>query len=140
MQTPLARRSLALPALALAISTLAACSGAAASPSPQPTPVPTPTPIAAPVSKAAEAAALVIATNPVFTGATELSPDIIGASRYWEATPLDGGGYTIVMTVGWGDCQAGCIERRVWTYEVAANGQLKLVSEVGEPLPADLPA
>lgn len=131
MHTPPARRFLALPALALVISTLVACGGATASPSPQPT---------AALTKAADAAALVIATNPVFTGATELSPDIIGASRYWEATPLDGGGYTIVMTVGWGDCQAGCIERRVWTYEVAANGQLKLVSEVGDPLPADLPA
>lgn len=131
---------MALPALALALATLAACGGGLASPTPAATTLPTPTPVAAKVASPADAAALVIATNPMFSGATELTPDIIGASRYWEATPLAAGGYTIVMTVGWGDCPAGCIERHVWTYDVAADGGLELVSEVGDEVPQDLPA
>ena len=133
-------RSLALPALVLALSTVAACGGAGASPTPAPTTIPTPTPVSAKVATPADAAALVIATNPMFAGAIQLTPDLIGASTYWESTPLATGGYTIVMTVGWGDCPAGCIERHVWTYDVAADGQLKLVSEVGDEVPQDLPA
>jgi hypothetical protein len=92
------------------------------------------------VTSPADAAALVIATNPMFTGTTELRPDVIGASRWWEAEALDGGGYRIEITIGWGDCPAGCIERHVWTYEVDASGGVELVSEAGDPVPSDLPA
>jgi hypothetical protein len=121
-------------------ATFAACSGAAATPSPAPTARPTPTPIAAPASTPAEAAALAIATNPIFAGAMPLTPDVIGASKWWVATPLAGGGYSIEITIGWGDCQAGCIEKHVWTFEVAADGGVKLISEKGDEVPTDLPA
>ena len=122
-------------------SALAACSAASVpSPSPAPTIRPTPTPIAVTVSSAADAAALVIATNPMFAGATELKPDVIGASKYWKAETLAGGGYRIELTLGWGDCPAGCIERHVWTYDVDARGGLTLVGESGDPVPSDLPA
>lgn len=124
----------------LCVAFLAACGPAAApSPSPQPSVRPTPTPIAAPVTTPAEAAALVIATNPLFAGAMPLTPDVIGASKWWVATPIAAGGFTIALTIGWGDCQAGCIDRHVWTFEVQADGRLALVSETGEPLPANLP-
>ena len=128
-------------ALLLVVSAaVAACGGAGApSPSPAPTIRPTPTPIIAPATTPAEAAALVIATNPIFQGAMPLTPDVIGASKWWVATPLAGGGYTIELTVGWGDCQAGCIQRHVWTFEVAADGTVKLVSEAGDEVPTDLP-
>ncbi|MEO6714598.1 MAG: hypothetical protein ABIM89_14350 [Mycobacteriales bacterium] len=92
------------------------------------------------VTTPAEAAALVIASNPLFAGAVELSSDLIGASKWWVATPRAGGGFTIVMTVGWGDCPAGCINRHVWTYEGKADGALYLVTETGDPLASDLPA
>jgi len=122
-------------------SALAACSAASVpSPSPAPTIRPTPTPIAVTVSSAADAAALVIATNPMFAGATELKPDVIGASKSWKAEVLPGGGYRIELTLGWGDCPAGCIERHVWTYDVDATGGLTLVGESGDPVPSDLPA
>jgi hypothetical protein len=128
-------------AVILLATALVACSGAAApSPSPVPTIRPTPTPIIAKVSTPADAAALVIATNPLFAGTTELRPDVIGASRWWKAEPLPGGGYRIELTVGWGDCMAGCIERHVWNFEVDAGGAVKLVSESGDPVPSDLPA
>jgi hypothetical protein len=118
---------------------VAACAGAAPpSPSPDPTIRPTPTPITAPATTPAEAAALVIATNPIFQGAIQLSPDMIGASKYWVATPT-ATGHTIEMTVGWGDCPAGCIDKHVWTFDVASDGTVKLVSESGPEVPIDLP-
>lgn len=129
-------RAVLLPGL---LTILIAACGPAATPSPSPTPRPTPTPIAAPVTTPAEAAALVIATNALFTGAMPLTPDVIGASRWWTATPLAGGGYTIELTVGWGDCPAGCIERHVWTFEVDETGAVELVSETGDPVPSPLP-
>jgi hypothetical protein len=120
--------------------TVAACNAAGApSPTPALTPRPTPTPIAAPVASPEDAATLVIATDPRFGGAIRLTPDVIGASRWWEAEPLAAGGYRIKLTIGWGDCPAGCIQRHVWTFDVDATGGLKLVSESGDEVPADLP-
>jgi len=134
------RKRLAPLATVLLGAMLAAC-GAASAPTPSAAPTirPTPTPITVTVKTPADAAALVIATNPMFTGTTELQPDMIGASKYWKATPLDGGGYRIELTIGWGDCPAGCIEKHVWTYDVDASGGLTLVGETGDPVPSDLP-
>jgi hypothetical protein len=137
-----ARRSRLAPlAAALLGAALAAC-GAASAPTATPAPTirPTPTPIAVTVDTPADAAALVIATNPMFAGTMELRPDVIGASRWWTAEPLASGGYRVELTVGWGDCMAGCIERHVWTFEVDPSGAVELVSETGDPVPSDLPA
>ncbi|MCI0583814.1 MAG: hypothetical protein L0227_13160 [Chloroflexi bacterium] len=109
-----------------------ASSGPAATPTP---PAPTPTPIAADVAGPTDAAALVIATDPRFAGAIELTPDIIGASRWWEAEALDDGAYRITLTVGWGDCPAGCINRHTWIFEVTADGQVTLIEESGDAVP-----
>ena len=123
----------------LLLVVLAACNPGAASPTLEPTLRPTPTPIAATVTSPEGAATLVIATDPRFSGAIQLRPDLIGASKYWEAEPLAAGGYRIKLTLGWGDCPAGCIERHVWTYDVGPTGGLTLVSETGDEVPADLP-
>jgi hypothetical protein len=126
--------------LALSLA-LAACSAAATQPPSAPPSVrPTPTPIIVTVTSPADAAAIVIASNPRFAGVTELKPDVIGASKWWKAEPLASGGYRVELTIGWGDCQAGCIERHVWTFDVDTSGGLTLVSETGDPLPSDLPA
>jgi hypothetical protein len=128
-------------ALSVLVVAVAACNtGAAPTPSPAPTVRPTPTPIAVRVASPADAAALVIATNPMFAGTTELRSDMIGASKWWKAEALPDGGYRIELTIGWGDCPAGCIERHVWTFDVDAAGAVKLVSETGDPVPSDLPA
>jgi hypothetical protein len=135
------RAAFAIAGLSAAIL-IAACAAAgapSASPSPAPSARPTPTPIVAPSRTAEQAAALVIATNPLFAGARPLDSEMIGASKWWKATTLAGGGYSIEMTIGWGDCPAGCINRHVWTFEVAADGQVKLVSETGPPV-EDVPA
>ena len=141
MQAPRLRPStLALAtACSIALLTIAACGAAAPTPSPAPTIRPTPTPIVATVRTPGDAAALVIATDPRFAGAVELKPDMIGASRWWKAEPLASGGYRIELTLGWGDCPAGCIERHVWTFDVDATGGVKLVSEAGDTPPSDLP-
>jgi len=128
-------------AASLLVAAISACSAAGApSPTPEPTVRPTSTPIVTRVSSPADAAALVIATNPIFAGTMELRPDVIGLSRWWTATPLVTGGYRVELTVGWGDCMAGCIERHIWTFEVDASGGVTLVSETGDPVPSDLPA
>jgi hypothetical protein len=124
----------------LLLVALAACNAPGVpSPSPEPTPRPTPTPITAPVATPEDAAALVIATDPRFAGAIPLRPDVMGASKWWKAEPLAGGGYRIELTIGWGDCPAGCIDRHVWTFDVDATGGLTLVGESGDEVPADLP-
>lgn len=124
-----------LAAVALAILAAACSPGGGASTAP-PSPAPTPTPIAVEVATPEDAAALVIATDPRFAGTIKLTPDLIGASRWWESEPLQGGGFRIKITVGWGDCPAGCINRHVWIYQVAAVGDVTLESEAGDPMPA----
>ncbi|MEO7664736.1 MAG: hypothetical protein ABIV26_06375 [Candidatus Limnocylindrales bacterium] len=131
----------ALPVLALvALAILAAaCSSGGASSSPTPSPsgaAPTPTPIAANVTTPADAATLAIATDPRLAGAAQLQPDMIGGSKWWEAEKLPGGGYRIKVTAGWGDCPAGCISRHAWTFDVTPTGQVTLVEESGDPVPA----
>lgn len=136
-----------LPVLALvAVIVVAACTGAGPSgssaptstaPAATPTPTlraPSPTPIAVDVASPADAAALVIATDPRFEGAIALTPDIIGASKWWGATAVAGGGYRVTITIGWGDCPAGCINEHVWDFEVSADGQVTLIGESGDPI------
>lgn len=127
----------ALPLLVvLAISLVAGgCAGGRQASNP-PSPAPTPTPIAVDVTSPEAAAALVIATDPRFAGTIKLTPDLIGASRWWESEPLASGGFRIKLTIGWGDCPSGCINRHVWTYDVTADGQVVSVSESGDPIPA----
>ncbi|HEX4896788.1 MAG TPA: hypothetical protein VFV53_00355 [Candidatus Limnocylindrales bacterium] len=141
---------LGLPILAvLMLIVVAACTDAggsgssaptstapAGTPSPTPT-APGPTPIAVDVASPADAAALVIATDPLFDGAIELTPDVIGASRWWEATALTGGGYHVTITVGWGDCPSGCINSHVWDFEVSPDGEVTLLGESGDPITTD---
>ncbi len=129
---------------ALAIGLTACSSVGSASPTsslPAPTPTsalaaPTPTPIAVDVATPEDAAALVIALDPRFAGTIKLTPDLIGASQWWESEPLLGGGFRIALTIGWGDCPAGCINRHTWTHRVTADGQVTLESETGDALPA----
>jgi hypothetical protein len=132
----------------LVLATVAACAAPAstAAPSaslrPSPTTVigdrPSPTPVTIVVGSASDAGTLVVASNPLFTGTGPRLEDVVGQSRYWVATPLDGGRFRIDLTIGWGDCQAGCIDRHVWTYEVWPDGRLELVGEAGPEVPPDV--
>ena len=140
---------IALPIMAALSIVVAACSTdggrspgssspGSSLPAPSPwasVPVPTPTPIAVEVASAADAAALVIATDPRFEGAINLTPDVIGASRWWEAQALADGAYRITLTIGWGDCPAGCINNHTWAFRVRADGEVTLLEESGDPVP-----
>jgi len=127
MRTPARPSVVALLALVATVATLlAACGGSAA----------TPTPPAVDTPEAAVAA--VQAKAPLFDTFGPLNPDVIGQDQWWETQPLDGSdpptGWTVRFTAGWGDCQAGCIDRHSWTWDVTADGTVTFVSEEGSPL------
>ena len=96
------------------------------------------TPEAAEITTAAEAAAAVAAHNPLFDGLEAKDPDLIGQGSYWEAEARDAGNppasWTVTFVIGWGDCQAGCIDNHRWTYTVTKAGWPELVGEEGSPL------
>ena len=121
-------------ALLLAVSlVLAACAtggGAPSGASPGPPTLP-----AAPVLSPEDAAARAIATDRRFAGAAELDPGVIGATKWWRGTPLADGGYSIAITVGSGDCPAGCISQHTWTFTVTADGSVTKTGESGDPVP-----
>lgn len=112
---------------------LTAC--AAGAPASSPTAAPS---AGGPVVTAADAVARVVAQNPQFTGITAHDPNLIGQASWYEVMPASGvGAFIVTMRVGWGDCQAGCIDEHSWTYAVGPDGSVKLQSEAGSPVPSD---
>jgi len=87
----------------------------------------------------------VLATDPRFAGTGPPSNDMVGQSRWYEAAQT-ADGFSVSVTLGSGDCQAGCIERHTWHYSVSPDGAIALVSEEGgvvdtsPPVPLDEPA
>src|SRR5687767_1037619 len=118
--------------LALLATLLVACGGTGASPSPAPTPTPSPAPTTQ-VTTAAQAAALVFASDERFARMQPLRADLIGQSTWFEASE-DGTGFAVNVTVGAGDCMAGCIERHKWSYHVDRDGTVALVGEQGDDI------
>jgi hypothetical protein len=80
------------------------------------------------VTSAAQAAALVFASDPRWAQMVPLRADMIGQSSWYEAFE-DGDGFAVNITVGAGDCQAGCIDQHVWHYRVDREGDVTLVGE-----------
>jgi hypothetical protein len=67
-----------------------------------------------------------------------LAPDAIGQSAWYQVTPASGvGAFIVEVRLGWGDCQAGCIDEHRWTYAVKPDGTVSVVSEVGPAVPDD---
>lgn len=125
--------------LALVAALLVACGGAGASPSPSPTPTPSPSP--APlteVTSAAQAAALVFASDERFARMQPLRGDMIGQSAWYDASE-DATGFSVVITFGAGDCQAGCIDRHTWSYHVDRDGTVTLVGDQGDDITLEPP-
>lgn len=139
-------RSLALLPVAAAVVTLAVLAGRALVAGPGPSPPATsaaPTVSPAPPSPSqtppsndpAHAAAVVLASDPLFAGIgprRDYGPDQPG---YYEARRLDGG-FEVTVHRGWGDCPAGCIFGHDWRFAVSVDGDLRLVAETGDPLDA----
>ena len=67
---------------------------------------------------------------------------IIGASQFYEVKgePGSSAAWIVVYTYGWGDCQAGCISRHTFVYQVdPVTGAVTFDGQDGEALPADAP-
>jgi hypothetical protein len=126
-----ARFRAVLLAASFALAGCAVSGGAPGSASPGPPTLP-----AAPVLSPEDAAARVIAGDPRFAGAAELVQGVIGASKWWLATPIGDGGYSIAITLGSGDCPAGCISKHTSTFTVTADGVVTKTGESGDPLPS----
>lgn len=109
-------------------------------PTPSPLPLPTPTPLpSGEVSSAAHAAALVFASDERYAQMSPLRSDMVGQSAWYEAF-ADASGFTVAITIGSGDCQAGCIDRHTWTYHVDTDGTITLVADEGDPVDYSAPA
>lgn len=129
----------------LAIVALAACSGASVNPSGPPTVAPTvapmatpapPTPTPVPIT-ADQAMDAVREGAPWFDAVGRKDPSLIGQAAWWEAEPAVDGGWTIAVTVGWGDCPSGCINRHTWHWAVDAAGGVAFVAQDGPALPTE---
>jgi hypothetical protein len=94
------------------------------------------------ILSAEEAAAAVAATNPLFAGITGKDQGLIGQANWWEARPLEAAkppvAWMVTYRIGWGDCQAGCIDQHTWTYRVDPDGSVTLLSESGSALSSDV--
>jgi hypothetical protein len=124
---------------------LAPASGAQATPQASPsaraTESPRPTDFSGPehVDSAAQAAALVFASNELFAQILPSSGSALGQSSSYTASDT-GSDYTVDVTLGSGDCEAGCIHSHTWSYSVAYDGNITLISEQGDPPEGPHPA
>jgi hypothetical protein len=64
---------------------------------------------------------------------------MVGQSSWYEAF-ADGDGFAVNITLGQGDCIAGCIEQHTWSYHVDTAGVVELVDEEGDDVNVELPA
>jgi hypothetical protein len=74
----------------------------------------------------------VIASDPRFAGVQALNPGLIGASAWYEVEQ-SADGYRVAITIGWGDCMAGCISRHSWVFDISNDGTIALEKESGDP-------
>ena len=80
--------------------------------------------------------ARVIAAEPRLVGITRQDPDAIGQASWYQVAPASGvGAFVVTVRVGWGDCQAGCIDEHRWNYAVQPDGTVTVVSQEGDVIP-----
>jgi hypothetical protein len=89
------------------------------------------------VTTEAQAVARILQIEPRLMGMTPRDPNAIGQASWYEVAPASGvGAFVASVRVGWGDCEAGCINEHTWVYAVGPNGEVTIQSEGGEPVPA----
>jgi hypothetical protein len=112
-------------------SMLAACAGAATVATPGGVPPGV-------VDNAGEAVASVIAAEPRLTGIQPFDSGMVGQSSWYAVTSASGvGAFLVEVHVGWGDCEAGCINEHSWVYAVMPDGTTRVQRESGPPVPDD---
>jgi hypothetical protein len=109
----------------LALAGLVACSAAGGSP------IGSNGPIAE-----ADAIRLVLAQDARFEGIGPRNQDLVGQAAWYEVADADHG-WQISVRMGWGDCPAGCIKQHRWIYSASRLGDVSLLSEDGDALPAE---
>ena len=84
------------------------------------------------------AIARIVSGEPRLTGIAPRDPNAIGQANWYDVQPGTVDGTFVVTTrIGWGDCQAHCINEHVWKQSVAPDGTVKLISEAGPPIPEE---
>jgi hypothetical protein len=83
---------------------------------------------------AADAARLALAQQARFAGIGPFDEELIGQAAWYKVTEAEDG-WEVLIRIGWGDCEAGCISEHRWTYAVARDGGVELTGEEGDPLP-----
>jgi hypothetical protein len=94
-----------------------------------------------PVESAEQAWALVVTFDRRFAPIMPFDPEMIGASAWYEIAAtkdLPTSLYFVTVTVGWGDCESGCIDRHVWRFTVTRDAVVTLVEEEGPQPPAEV--
>jgi hypothetical protein len=86
------------------------------------------------VASAAQAAALVLASDPHFGSVRPGDPNLIGECCTYEAVDA-APGYQVTVNLGWGDCPAGCISHHQFVFHVDPDGTIALVEQSGDPNP-----
>lgn len=112
----------------LVVLAVAGCGGAAPGATPGPVRVTLPE----------QAVARVIASEPRLTGIAPFDTGLIGQSSWYTVQQASGvGAFIVTMRVGWGDCEAGCINEHSWAFAVVPDGTVRVVNESGPPVPSD---
>jgi hypothetical protein len=83
---------------------------------------------------AADAARLALAEQARFEGIGPFDEQLIGQAAWYRVAEA-ANGWEVVIRIGWGDCEAGCISEHRWTYAVARDGRVELTKEEGDPVP-----
>ena len=110
---------------------IAGCGGSAAATFPAPPP-------GGLVTLPDQAIARVIQHEPRLAGIQPFDSGLIGQSSWYTVEAASGvGAFIVTIHLGWGDCEAGCIDEHTWTLAVKPDGELTILSETGPPVPAD---
>ena len=85
-----------------------------------------------------QAIARVIQQEPRLTGIQPFDSGLIGQSSWYTVEAASGvGAFIVTIHLGWGDCEAGCIDEHTWTMAVKPDGEVTILSEAGQPVPSD---
>jgi hypothetical protein len=123
---------LSMTAAALVLTGCAGGSPASDAPSPSPSPSPSSTLVTTP----AQAVARVTLAEPRLAGIAARDPNLIGQASWYEVAPASGvGAFVVAVRIGWGDCEAGCIDEHRWNYAVSPDGAISIVSQTGAAVP-----
>jgi hypothetical protein len=82
------------------------------------------------VGSASQAAAVVFASNPIFNSIIPDPGTTVGQTAWYTASD-DVNGFVVSVTMGSGDCPAGCANNHTWNYAVSTSGKVTLASEQG---------